>query len=69
MVKVGDVIAVREKSKNHPQIVEASANAGEAPAYLEVDRDKLSGKLVSVPMRDQISAPIDEQLVVEFYSR
>ena len=63
------VIAVREKSKNHPQIVEASANAGEAPAYLEVDRDKLCGKLVSVPMRDQISAPIDEQLVVEFYSR
>ena len=68
-VKVGDVVSVREKSKNHPQIVEASAAAGDAPAYLEVDRSKLSGKLVSMPVRDQISAPINEQLVVEFYSR
>lgn len=68
-LKIGDVITVREKSQNHPQIVESIENAPEVPAYFEVDAKKKSGKLVSEPERDQVPCQIQEQLVVEFYSR
>lgn len=39
------------------------------PPYLELDRDQLSGKLVRAPERDEIPIPIDDRLIVEFYSR
>ena len=69
ILRVGDVVAVREKSKNHGQIVESIANAPALPPYLEVDAAKLTGKLNSIPERDQIPVQVTEQLVVEFYSR
>ncbi len=69
LVKVGDVISVREKSKNHPQIVEASKGGPVVPPYYEVDVAKLEGKVIAIPMRDQIPVQLQEQLVVEFYSR
>lgn len=68
-LKIGDVISVREKSANHPQINESIENAPAIPAYLEVDSKKKSGKLVAEPERDQVPCQIQEQLVVEFYSR
>jgi small subunit ribosomal protein S4 len=40
-----------------------------APAYLEVDKTKMQGKLVSMPTRDQIPVKLNDQLVVEYYSR
>lgn len=68
-VKPGDVVSVREKSKNHPQIIEASSNAGETPEYIQVDREKLQGTLIALPLRTQMPLALDEQLVIEFYSR
>ena len=69
LIKAGDVIAVRERSKNHVQIKEALENAPAAPEYLSVDKDKMEGKLVATPLRTQIPVQLQEQLVVEYYSR
>lgn len=68
LIRVGDVITVRTKSQNHPQIKESLENS-ESPAFVEVDKAKFSGKLISIPSRDEISIPVTEQLVVEYYSR
>ena len=68
-VKVDDVIVLRERSKTHVQIVEAIGSAPEAPSYLSVDKTKMEGKLVSAPLREQIPVKLNEQLVVEYYSR
>lgn len=69
LIKAGDVIELRERSKSHVQIVEAMGSAPEAPAYLQVDKNKMQGKLVSAPLREQIPVKLNEQLVVEYYSR
>ena len=68
-IRQNDVISVREKSKNHVQIVEAIGSAPEVPPYLEVNKAKLEGRLVTVPLKEQIPVKLNEQLVVEFYSR
>ncbi len=68
-IKAGDVITMRERSKTHPQIVEAIGGAAPAPAYLSVTKEKMEGKYVSQPQRDQIPVKVNEQLVVEYYSR
>lgn len=69
IIKVGDVVAVRDRSKNHTQIIEALASAPEAPVYLQLDKAKFEGRLASVPLREQIPVNLNEQLVVEYYSR
>ncbi len=69
LIKAGDVIALRERSKNHVQIKEALDNAPEAPQYLSVEKTKMEGSLVSNPLREQIPVKLAEQLVVEYYSR
>ena len=72
LIKAGDVIAIREQSKEHVQIKEAKeaiASAAAAPEYLEVDTNKIEGKLVKLPLREQIPVKLEEQLVVEYYSR
>ena len=71
LVRVEDVISVREKSKNIAFIKEASESATRKgiPAWLSVDADKHSGRIVAFPKRDQITIPIQEQLIVELYSR
>ena len=68
-IKAGDVIAIREQSKEHVQIKEAAANAPAAPEYLSVDTNKIEGTLVKLPLREQIPVQLEEQLVVEYYSR
>jgi len=68
-LKAGDVVTLRERSKTHLQIVEALSTAPEAPSYLEVDKTKMTGKLISLPMREQIPVKVNIQLVVEYYSR
>ena len=68
-IKVGDQITIRERSKTHVQIVESLGSAPEAPIYLEIDKAKMQGKLTSMPQRDQIPVKLNEQLVVEYYSR
>ncbi len=70
LLKVGDVIEVREKSRSMPKmkaIVEAGAKV--APKWLELDNESLKGKVVSLPARDDIDLPIKEHLIVELYSK
>ncbi len=70
-VKAGDVIEVREKNRTSPIIQEAQqviARRG-CPEWLEVDGEKLRGKVNAMPSREDIQFPINEQLIVELYSK
>ena len=71
LLKVGDVVAVAEGSRDVPTIkqnAEASASRS-IPTWLEFNPEAMSGSLVAVPVREQIDVPVNEQLVVEFYAR
>nr|DAM36961.1 MAG TPA: 30S ribosomal protein S4 [Caudoviricetes sp.] len=68
-VKVGQVIAVREKSKNLDVIKGAVEAVVARPAYVEFDADKFEGKLTRLPQREDMNADIDEALIVEFYNK
>lgn len=70
-LRIGDVVTVREKSRNHVQIVEALTNSAgmQVPEYYEINKVKMEGKLVAKPLRDQIPVKLNEQQVVEFYSK
>lgn len=68
-VKPGDVIKVKEKSTSSPKFKEIKEMTVGVPAWLSVDRDKLEGTVLAEPTRDQIDTPIEEHLIVEFYSR
>ncbi|MFZ8886275.1 MAG: 30S ribosomal protein S4 [Steroidobacteraceae bacterium] len=69
--KPGDSVTVREKSRNQARISSALAIATQVgfPDWVEVDEKKLSGTLKSLPDRDQILPDINENLVVELYSK
>ncbi|MEY3125375.1 MAG: hypothetical protein RLZZ573_1895 [Pseudomonadota bacterium] len=71
MVKAGDVVAVREKSKKQNRVVEALQLALQVgmPAWVEVNVEKAEGTFKSVPDRDQFGADINESMIVELYSR
>lgn len=68
-VKVGQVIAVREKSKNLDIIKNAVEAVVARPSYVEFDADKLEGHLTHLPQREDMNADIDEALIVEFYNK
>tara|TARA_B100000963_G_scaffold40414_1_gene30037 strand:- start:855 stop:1457 length:603 start_codon:yes stop_codon:yes gene_type:complete len=68
-VNVGDIIAVREKSKSLEVIINSTLNSSNKCEYVEWNSDLMSGKLIAVPQRDQISENIKEQLIVELYSK
>ncbi len=68
-VQPGDVIAIREKSRDLDVIRAALESRSEVPPYLERDVDTRSGRLLRIPARDEIPVRVDETLVVEFYSR
>lgn len=67
----GDVVEVREKSRTVPVIAESMASVERrgVPEWLEVNQDTFSGKVLSVPTREEIPIPIQEQLIVELYSK
>ena len=70
-VKPGDVVTVREKSRKLAAILttlEARKGQG-VPAWLDLNADQLTAKVLSVPTRDSIAIPINEQLIVELYSK
>jgi small subunit ribosomal protein S4 len=71
LVKTGDVISVREKSKKQNRVVEALQLATQVglPAWVEVSVDKAEGTFKKVPDRDEFGADIKEALIVELYSR
>ena len=69
IVKAGDVIKVKEKSQSSPKFKEIKEMQVGVPAWISVDRDKLEGKVLTDPTRDQIDTPIEERLIVELYSK
>ena len=71
LVKAGDVIAVREKSKKQLRVTESFklADSIGMPDWVQVDGAKLEGVFKKVPDRDQFGAEINESLIVELYSR
>ena len=71
LVKTGDVVEVEEKSREIvpiSQSIETLARRG-VPEWLEVDPEAFRGKVKSIPERHHITMPIQEQLIVEFYSK
>jgi small subunit ribosomal protein S4 len=70
-VHAGDEIAVRETSNKLAmlEIAKDFASHQAPPAWLEVDRDAYKGRVVSLPTRNDINLPINEQLIVELYSK
>ena len=72
IVKVGDVIEVREKSKQMPMVLAAvESSVHDVPGYLEVDNKKLTSKFTFVPKFDDVpyASLMEPNLVIEFYSR
>lgn len=71
LVDVGDVIAVKEDMRDNPDVQRAIEVRGDwtVPSWLSRDTNTLTGRVLSLPTRDQIDVPVDENLVVEFYSR
>ncbi|MDN4166310.1 30S ribosomal protein S4 [Cytophagales bacterium LB-30] len=69
-VKVGDIVAVREKSKSLEAITNSLAARGAKRfSWLEWNQSDMAGKFITVPMRDEIPENIQEQLIVELYSK
>ena len=70
-VKVGDVVAVREKSKKQVRIVEALSLAAQSgmPSWVSVDATKMEGTFRTLPDRSEIANDVNESLIVELYSR
>ena len=72
LVKIGDVVSVRESSKNNPTILAARDTTAHAPApnWIDVDREALRGRITSLPQRsDLVQIQLNEQLIVELYSK
>ena len=71
LIKVGDVVSVREKSKKQNRIAEALQLAAQIgfPAWIETNADKAEGTFKKVPDRDEFAADVNESLIVELYSR
>jgi small subunit ribosomal protein S4 len=71
LVKVGQVIELREKSRKIVKVgesLEGVARRG-VPSWLELEKEQFRGRLVSLPSREDLTMPIKEQLIVELYSK
>jgi len=72
IVKPNDEVAIRETSKNNATVLaarDATAHAP-SPSWMDVDRDNLKGRIIGMPRRDElVQIPINEQLIVELYSK
>ncbi len=68
-LKAGDVIKVKEKSTSSPKFKEIKEMSITVPSWMTVDVDKLEGKVVAMPNREDIDTPIAEHLIVELYSK
>ena len=71
LLKAGDVVSICEKSRSLDKIkavVEANS-ARPTPEWIDVDKTALTAKVVALPNREQIDAPVEDQLIVELYSK
>ncbi len=71
LVRPGDEITLKEKSKNIPFVKEAleETNPDQIPAWLSLEKDKFLGKVLRYPVRSDITHPITERLIIELYSK
>jgi len=71
VLKPGDTVAVREshRSREAFKVVKETLKSHTAPEWLSLDAANLTGKIASLPRRDQMPLDLSEQLVVEYYSR
>ncbi|MES3038202.1 MAG: 30S ribosomal protein S4 [Bdellovibrionota bacterium] len=71
LCKKGDVVTVSEASRGHARIMGAIQSVGRRtiPTWLEVDHGKFTGTVKDLPSRDEITAPAEENMIVEYYSR
>jgi small subunit ribosomal protein S4 len=71
LVKPGDVIELREKSKKVVRILEALEGVARrgVPQWLELEKDQMKGSVKGLPTREDITIPIQEKLIVELYSK
>jgi len=71
-VKIGDIVSIRESSKNNPTVLAARDATAHAPApnWIEVDREALKGRVTALPQRSElVQIQLNEQLIVELYSK
>ena len=70
-VSVGEEIAIRERSRKLVilEMAKEFASHQPAPAWLEVDRENYKGRVIALPKREDIQLPVNEQLIVELYSK
>lgn len=68
-LKAGDVIKVKEKSASSPKFKEIKEMSITVPSWMAVDVEKLEGKIVAMPTREDIDTPVAEHLIVELYSK
>jgi small subunit ribosomal protein S4 len=70
LVSIGDEIILRDKLRQNPMVLEARNLSASALPWLEVDRENLRAKVVALPRRENVQTPpINEQLIVELYSK
>lgn len=69
VVKPGDVISVRERSRSLEPIENAVDQVVVVPPWLEADHENFTGRVLHTPSREEIDTPVEEQLIIEFYSR
>ena len=69
LLKVGDVVAVRENSRDLKVVKESLESQATKVGYVEVDAEKLSGKIIREPNRDELPRDITESQIVEYYNR
>jgi len=69
IIKMGDIISVRQKSKSLEVITDALSKNDNLIEWLEWDNQSMKGQLINVPTREQIPENIKEQLIVELYSK
>jgi small subunit ribosomal protein S4 len=68
-LSVGDVITLKDKSKASDKFKGIQEAAKNAPGWLEIDFEKMEGKITALPVREDIDLPIEEHLIVELYSK
>ena len=70
-INAGDEIAIRDGSRKLPTLEQAKEFASHqtSPNWLQIDRDNYKGRVLSLPRRDEINLPVNEQLIVELYSK
>jgi small subunit ribosomal protein S4 len=69
LVKVGDVVDVKEKSKNVEAIKAVQESTRAIPKWLELNKETLTGKVTALPQREEIDLPVREHYIVELYSK